>query len=138
MTKRFRSFDEFWPFYLREHGHSETRTLHIAGTTIGLACLLRALAAVPGAADRDGRHSGPVPWLVAAAVAGYGPAWVSHFFLEGNRPATFEHPLWSLLGDLRMSWLWATGGLDPELRTAGIGRNPAIAGGRDVRRHAGR
>jgi hypothetical protein len=119
MTGSFRSFEAFWPFYLHEHSHPQTRALHIAGTTIGLACLARALASV-GDSDRKSKDSGPLPWLAAAAVAGYGPAWIAHFFLEGNRPATFEHPLWSFRADLRMSWLWATGGLDRELRKFGI------------------
>ncbi|MGN6808142.1 MAG: Mpo1-like protein, partial [Trinickia sp.] len=32
-------------------------------------------------------------------VCGYGFAWVGHFFFEKNRPATFSHPLYSLMGD---------------------------------------
>ena len=38
-------------------------------------------------------------WLVAAPIAGYGFAWIGHFFFEHNRPATFCHPLYSLAGD---------------------------------------
>ncbi len=40
------------------------------------------------------------PWvLFAIPVAGYGFAWVGHFFFEGNRPATFSHPFYSLAAD---------------------------------------
>lgn len=37
-------------------------------------------------------------WLPAAIVCDYGFAWVSHFFFEKNRPATFRHPIYSLRG----------------------------------------
>ena len=38
-------------------------------------------------------------WLLAIPLVGYGFAWVGHFFFEHNRPATFRHPFYSLLGD---------------------------------------
>jgi hypothetical protein len=107
------SFEQFWPHYLREHGKSETRALHVAGTTLSLAFLAVGLAAL--SRDRHEGDSSPLPWFIGAALAGYGPAWIGHFVFEGNRPATFQHPLWSLLADLRMSWLWVTGELDVEL-----------------------
>jgi hypothetical protein len=87
---RFASFREFYPYYLGEHGNRTSRRLHVTGTF--LALILTGLAV---ASERW-------VWLLAVPVAGYVPAWAGHFFFEGNRPATFSHPLYSLRGDLRM------------------------------------
>lgn len=102
------SFRDFWPYYLREHARPATRALHYAGTTLVVGIALYAL--VTGC------------WLLLAAlpVAGYGFAWVAHFMVEKNRPATFTYPLWSLAGDFRMWWMWLTGRLGPELERAGV------------------
>ena len=105
---RYASFAAFWPFYLREHSRPQTRALHYVGTTL---VVLLAIAAV-----LTGRW-----WLLAAMpLAGYFFAWVAHFTLEKNRPATFTYPAWSLAADFRMWWLWLTGRLGPELRKAGV------------------
>ncbi len=88
--QEFRTFEEFWPFYVKEHQKKATRILHFIGTTSAMAC-------VAGGLLTKRR------WLLAVApVAGYGPAWISHFFIEGNKPASFKHPLWSLRADLVM------------------------------------
>ena len=108
MAPRLESFEAFWPHYLREHARPATRAVHVAGTWMA--------AAVVGAGVVTGRW-----WLLLLALlVGYGAAWVSHLFIERNRPATFNHPLWSLRGDLRMAWLAATGRLEAELRRAGM------------------
>ena len=106
MVRQYRSFAEFWPYYLREHSKPRTRALHYAGTTLVVAIALFALLA------------GRWLWLLAIPLAGYGFAWVAHFTVEKNRPATFTYPLWSLAADFRMWWLWLTGRLDPEIRKA--------------------
>ena len=109
-AQRLRSFEEFFDYYLREHGRPETRALHFVGTGLATFILLAAL--------RDARRR---PWLLpTAVVAGYGPAWLAHFLVERNRPATFRHPLWSLASDYRMMWLWLTGRLQNRLRQAGL------------------
>lgn len=85
-----RTFEEFWPFYVKEHQSKASRLLHFVGTTSAMACLAGGLLT----------HR---RWLLALApVVGYGPAWIGHFFVEGNKPASFKYPLWSLRADLVM------------------------------------
>jgi hypothetical protein len=108
---RIASFAEFWPFYLGQHSKPLTRALHFVGTDVAVASLAVA------AWRRD-------PWfLLVALVGAYGLAWVGHFFVERNRPATFSYPLWSLAADFRMWALMWTGGLGRELRK-GTGVRP--------------
>ncbi|MGS1016211.1 Mpo1-like protein [Allosphingosinicella humi] len=102
----YKSFEEFWPFYLREHSKPRTRAFHYVGTSLVVALALAALV--------TGRW-----WLLLAMpVAGYAFAWVSHAAIERNRPATFTYPAWSLRADFKMWWLWLTGRLGPDLAAA--------------------
>ena len=112
-TGRFGSFRSFWPFYLAEHRRPLTRWLHFAGTTSLLPLLIIALS------------GSPLVLLLYPLVA-YGLAWLAHFLVERNRPATFAHPLWSLRGDFRMTWLMLIGRMDRELDRHGI-RDPGRA-----------
>ena len=42
-------------------------------------------------------------WLIGVAlIQGYAWAWIGHFLIEKNRPATFTYPLYSFLGDWKM------------------------------------
>jgi hypothetical protein len=84
------SFREFYPAYLAEHSKPATRRLHFAGMLVALVFLAVTV------------WSGEWRWLVAAPVFGYGLAWTGHLVFERNRPATFRHPFYSLLGDLVM------------------------------------
>ena len=108
MAKTISTYSEFWPHYLREHAKPATRALHYFGTGLALALLAWAIVSQTW-------------WAIAAAVvSGYLFAWIGHFRIERNRPATFTYPTWSLLSDFRMFFLWATGRLGPELRRAGV------------------
>jgi hypothetical protein len=89
-TKQFNSFAEFYPYYLKEHGNSTCRRLHFIGTTLVIGLLAYVLG------------KGALGLLIAVPIAGYGFAWVGHFFFEKNRPATFQYPFYSLLGDFVM------------------------------------
>jgi len=90
MTRQYKTFKEFYPFYLSQHSNKTCRLLHVIGTTILLAITLTALY-----------HRQPM-LLIFVPIAGYGFAWVGHFFFEKNKPATFTYPLWSLASDFKM------------------------------------
>lgn len=103
---RYRTFEEFWPFYVGQHAKKSTRTLHFVGTSAAMACALGGLLL----------HK---RWLLLVApLAGYGPAWISHFFIEKNRPATFTYPLWSLRADFVMWSKILAGTMDAEVDRA--------------------
>jgi hypothetical protein len=105
---RMTSFAEFWPYYLREHRRPATRALHYAGTTLVIGCLIAGIA------------TGHAVLFALMPVAGYGFAWIAHFAVERNRPATFRYPLWSLAADFVMYGCWISGRLGRELARAGV------------------
>jgi hypothetical protein len=102
------SFEEFWPRYLQAHSDPRTRALHVAGTIAATAIVLGAVALRK-------------PWLAGVGlVAGYGPAWFSHAWIEHNKPETFRAPFASLRGDYLMAWHVLRGSIDEEIaRTQG-------------------
>ena len=108
MAKMADTYQAFWPVYLREHAKPQTRALHYFGTALSLAALFAALL------------TGEWLWLIAAPISGYAFAWIAHMTVERNRPATFTHPVWSLISDFRMFFLWITGRLEPHLKAAGL------------------
>jgi len=86
-SDRYTSFAEFYPYYLQEHSNPVCRRLHYVGSLLVLGILAYALGTQQWL------------WLLAMPVAGYGFAWVGHFVFEKNRPATFQYPLYSFMGD---------------------------------------
>ena len=89
-TPAFKTFAEFYPFYLGEHSDRRSRRLHFLGSSLVLVCVAMLFA------------SGRMQYLLYALLCGYGFAWIGHFFFERNKPATFKHPLYSFIGDWAM------------------------------------
>lgn len=136
---RIASFAEFWPFYISQHRDVRSRVVHFIGTNgfvaLTLACviarptwmvpaLLLDVVVFTAAFKMEARrNAAPAlllgvglaivanPAMLGAIVFAYAWAWVGHFLIEGNRPATFTYPLWSLAGDFKMCGLMWTGRL---------------------------
>jgi hypothetical protein len=150
---RIASFGEFWPYYLGEHRNPRCRALHFVGTTGFFLALASGVAAEPGRFGPvlagvvalgaigtfvERRFNAALLLLGMVALAAWGSpihvlagvvwayafAWIGHFVIEHNRPATFTYPVWSLLGDFRMWGAMATGRL---------WRGDSLATGADVR-----
>ena len=105
---RIATFGEFWLHYLREHSRPATRALHYAGTTLVIACLISGLV------------TGRWQLFLLMPISGYLFAWIAHFLIERNRPATFQYPLWSLAADFVMYGCWLSGRMRGELARAGV------------------
>jgi hypothetical protein len=88
--RHYGSFREFYPDYLAEHSKPTTRRLHVLGLMLAIVVIVVTILL------------GKWWLLIVAPVVGYGLSWIGHFFFERNRPATFKHPLYSLMGDLVM------------------------------------
>ena len=86
-ARQFKSFKEFYPFYLSEHKNPMCRFMHFVGATIMVLLIVATVMT---------RYLGFL-WLVP--IAGYGFAWLGHFAFEHNRPATFKNPFYSAAGD---------------------------------------
>ena len=93
------TYQQFWLRYLQAHSRPGTRFLHYCGSALVILCLLLAIIT---------RHWF---WLLGMPLFGYGFAWTAHFVIEHNKPETFGHPVWSLISDFRMFFLWLTGRL---------------------------
>ncbi len=88
------------------HRDPRCRALHYVGSTGGLIGIGAAIL------------SANAWWVLGGLAFAYTFAWIGHFLVERNRPATFGNPLWSLIGDVRMYLLWLGGGLERAMRTA--------------------
>jgi len=91
MEMEFRTFDEFYPFYLSQHSNRTCRLLHFAGLCASVVVLGAVVATRSWA------------WLVCVPLIGYGLGWLGHFAFEHNRPATLKYPLYSFFGDFVMA-----------------------------------
>jgi len=97
------NYSEFWDYYVLEHSMPMTRYFHFVGTILSLVLLVWFL------------RSGSFLYIPLCFVVGYGFAWFSHFFIEKNKPATFEYPLWSFISDYKMILYMLLGKMDAEV-----------------------
>lgn len=98
------NYTEFWDFYVQEHSLPVTRLLHFIGTSLGILLLVWFI------------WRGTWYYFPLCLVAGYGFAWVAHFFVEKNKPASFKYPLWSFISDYKMMWYMMTGRMGSEIK----------------------
>ncbi len=105
---KYNSFAEFWPYYLQEHRRPATRGWHYVGSILAIVILFIVL------------KGGYWAFLPVPMVCGYFFAWISHGFIEKNKPATFTYPLWSLMSDYKMLFCFLTGKMPRELQKAGV------------------
>jgi len=109
-ASRYKTFSEFWPFYVAEHSRRGTRLLHFVGTTLGTMFMILMIA--------SGRW-----WLFPLGlIPGYACAWIGHFVIEKNKPATFQYPLWSFMGDYKMVAYMIVGKMNGEVARVQVDR----------------
>ena len=101
--KKLTNYAEFWDFYVAEHSQPLTRYLHFIGTMLSLLLLVWIL------------RSGNWQYSPLCLIIGYAFAWISHFFVEHNKPATFTYPFWSFISDYKMVFYMLIGRMNGEV-----------------------
>lgn len=107
------SFEEFWDFYVRAHSNPTNRKLHFIGTSLA------------GVMIAGGLLMRRPSLLIVAPIVGYGFSWVGHFVFEKNKPASFDHPVWSFKADMLMWRKIASGEMDAEVERVMAGEKAA-------------
>ena len=106
VDRKYKDFKSFYSYYLTEHADAKNRLLHFLGTLFFFVCLLAGIITGKG-------------WLfVLIPFAGYGFAWIGHYYIEKNKPATFTYPVFSLASDFLMFWHIITGQINERLAQA--------------------
>lgn len=90
MSERIKNFKEFYPYYLNQHSKKLTRILHFLGTLLMFAVIIYVL------------QSGKERFLWYLPIFGLGISALSHYIFERNKPTSFQYPVFTLIGDLKM------------------------------------
>jgi hypothetical protein len=99
-----KTFQAFWPYYVRDHLNPTNRRLHVMGTGLSLIVLATCLS------------QGLWIWLWVPFAIGYSFAWLGHFKFEKNKPATYSYPWYSLRADVRLLHKTLRGHMPEEIR----------------------
>lgn len=103
---KYKTLQEFYPYYLTEHQNPVSRNLHFVGTGLLIVLLFIGIA------------KGEWQFFVAIPLVGYGFAWFGHAFFEKNKPATFTYPVFSLASDFIMFYHILTGQINQKMAQA--------------------
>ena len=97
------TFEDFWPYYVRLHRRPATQWMHALATT---SCVTLLAA---GVASRS-----PL-LIVAAPLADYAIAQISHRIFEKNKTTPWRRQDWHTRAELRMLRLVVTGRMKDEV-----------------------
>ena len=103
-NQKINNYSDFWDFYVSEHSNPTNRLLHFIGTSLAIILLIWFLI------------NGMWLYFPLCLVFGYGFAWVGHFFVEKNKPASFQYPFWSFISDYVMLFYMISGKMNSEIQ----------------------
>lgn len=93
ILESYKTFDDFWIFYSKEHSHPLNKRLHFIGTLIIHLIFFYVFA------------TAEFQVLIYVPIIAFIFSSIGHIFVEKNKYVMFKYPIWSFRADCKMFYL---------------------------------
>ena len=90
---QYKTYEEFYPYYLSQHRHPFNRKLHFLGFVAFFGSLFYAIWYMS------------LYHLIVCPFSLLIFPFVGHYVVEKNKPLVFKYPKWTLQADFRLAYL---------------------------------
>jgi hypothetical protein len=113
-SKHFNKFSNYYLWYLLQHNHKMTRAFHFFGLILTICFIIQCIC-------MNLWFFLPLAWFIVYPFSN-----LSHKFIEKNRPAAFDDPVYAKMSDWLMFYHFLTFQLNNKLAIANRLHDPIL------------